>query len=180
MKPIVFLLALTALLPVVASGAEEFAVWQNKRYVLAYNPEGQPESISDTDVIDALAHAAQVWAPCGVAVVFGGFSHKPFDQLDGVNVMGWQKEIPGLLALTLPQYLRRILLDADIRLNRALIHDPATLRRVVAHEVGHALGLFDHSTDLDSLMNEKEFVRRGVDTPSAADLALCRARYNWK
>ena len=180
MKLISLILCITAMLPSVASADEEFAVWQDKRYVLAYNPVDRPEGVSDAAVIDALLHAAAVWAPCGVSVIFGGFSRKSFEQLDGVNVIGWQKEIPGLLALTLPQYLRRILLDADIRLNRSLIRDADMLRRVVVHEVGHALGLFDHSTDPDSLMNEKEFVWRGINTPSAADMALCRARYNWE
>lgn len=163
-----------------AVAAEDYAVWQGKRYVIAYNPSGKPNGISDAEVIDALAHAAQVWAPCGVQVVFGGFTRRPFDQLDGFNVMGWQADISGLMALTMPQYLRRILLDADIRLNQNKFVDAGVLRQVVAHEVGHALGLFAHSTRPDSLMNEKTFLPSGIDSPSTEDLALCRQRYDWK
>ncbi|SFN16224.1 Matrixin [Formivibrio citricus] len=177
MKLFIFALALLGSLP--ASAAEDYAVWQDKRFVIAYNPNGRPEGISDTEVIDALVHAAAVWSPCGVQVVFGGFTGQSLDRLDGRNVIGWQAELPGLMALTLPQYLRRILLDADIRLNRGLIRDRDTLRRVVAHEMGHALGLFNHSGEPDSLMNERQFQARGIDTPSKADLALCQARYRW-
>lgn len=163
-----------------AGAAEDYAVWQDKRYVIAYNPAARPNGISNAEVIDALAHAAAVWAPCGVRVAFGGFTHKPFDRLDGFNVIGWQTDIPGLMALTLPQYLRRILLDADIRLNQNKFTDAGTLRQVVAHEVGHALGLFAHAMAPDSLMNEKTFQLSGIDSPSAEDLALCRRRYDWK
>ena len=159
--------------------AEDYAVWQHKRYVLAYNPAGRPAGVSDADVIDALAHAASAWAACGIQVEFGGFTHRPFDQLDGINVIGWQNEIPGLLALTLPQYLRRILLDADIRLNRTQVANAKLLREVVAHEMGHALGLFEHSTVKNSLMNEREFLLQDIDQPSAQDLSVCRQRYTW-
>ena len=168
----------TACAQVVA--AEDYAVWQDKRYVIAYNPSGKPNGISDADVIDALAHAAAVWASCGVRVEFGGFTRRPIDHLDGVNVIGWQVDIPGLMALTLPQYLRRILLDADIRLSAGLVRDADTLRQVIAHEVGHALGLFMHSAEADSLMNEKRFLSPRLDTPSGQDMQSCQQRYDWK
>lgn len=177
MKPLALILAL--IFPATILAADDYAVWQDKRYVLAYNPDGQPGTINNADIIDALAHAATAWSPCGVQVVFGGFTRQPFDQLDGANVIGWQAELPGLMALTMPQYLRRIMLDADIRLNHAQIRDRDTLRRVVTHEIGHALGLFDHVSELNSLMNEKAFLLQEIDTPSQADMALCRARYRW-
>jgi len=163
-----------------ARGAEDYAVWQGKRFVIAYNPDNRPEGVSDADVIDALAHAAAAWAPCGIRVEFGGFTRRPFDQLDGFNVIGWQEKMPGLMALTLPQHLRRILLDADIRLNKEKLTNAKVLRQVVAHEVGHALGLFAHSLAPDSLMSETSFQLRGIDMPSTSDLALCRQRYGWK
>lgn len=179
MKSASWLLWLALLATTFGFAAEDYAVWQDKRYVLAYNPAGRPHGVSDADVLDALAHAAAVWAPCGIRVEFGGFAGRPFDQLDGVNVIGWQGEMPGLLALTLPQYVRRILLDADIRLNRTQLANAALLRQVVAHEIGHALGLFDHSTTRESLMNDREFLLQGIDQPSVQDLALCRQRYAW-
>ena len=160
--------------------ADEYAVWQGKIYAVSYNPAGRPEGVSDADVIDALKHAAEVWRACGVQVQYKGLTQQAMDRLDGNNVIGWQKDIPGLLALTLPQYLRRIMLDADIRLNAGQIHDKQVLKQVVAHEVGHALGLFDHSREPDSLMNGEEFVTKGLDKPSASDMALCQARYQWK
>lgn len=56
----------------------------------------------------------------------------------------------------------------------SLAADPASARRVVAHELGHVLGLARHSTSAADLM----FRTPAVERPSAADAATVQLLYH--
>ncbi|WP_028453466.1 matrixin family metalloprotease [Chitinilyticum aquatile] len=176
--------ALSLLLPVVFSRAAGMAeadapVWPGKVYVLAYNPAGAPPGIRDSDVIDGMIAAADAWATCGVKVQFGGYTARKPDGLDGYNVIGWLPDMPGLLALTEPRQVRRILLDADINLSATTVRTRERLIAVIVHEVGHGLGMIDHSPNPDSIMYER-FASRGTVKPTAEDIQRCQARYRFR
>lgn len=58
----------------------------------------------------------------------------------------------------------------DVTVYRSRVADEAQFRRVVAHEIGHVLGIGTHSGDADDLM----FALPAVDAPSAADARTLR------
>ncbi|MBE9609012.1 hypothetical protein [Chitinilyticum piscinae] len=164
--------------PVMALDERDDPVWQNKTYVLLYNPSGAPATIRDSDILDAMIAASEAWAPCGVKIEFAGYTKLGLEH-DGKNVIGWVPALPGALAHTETRQFRRILTDADIALSASGIRSREWLMAALVHEVGHGIGLVQHSPSRDSILFD-DSVSVGTVRPSADDLARCRARYRFR
>lgn len=113
--------------------------------VMYYNPAGAPEGITIEQVKMALA----VWnmPESGIRAVFGGVTDLPTSKWleydDGYSVIGW-----GNTAIGSANYAPD---ECDIRLGEGYDWSYYHVERVLAHEVGHCLGL-GHSDVPGSLM----------------------------
>ena len=114
--------------------------------VIYYNPTGSPEGITEAQVVEGI----RTWntAGAGIRVIYGGLTdlpaskHSGYD--DGVSIIGW-----GGSSLGSANYTGA---ECDIILG-ATPYDWTYYYagRIVAHEVGHCLGL-GHSDVPGSLM----------------------------
>ena len=163
---------LLALLPSVA-GAYSYlnpGEFRTASLVIYYNPEGAPAGVTPEQV----AEGVWTWntAQAGIRAVYGGITDLPpskhlgFD--DQVNVIGW-----GGTSLGSANYSG---LECDIALG-ATPYDWTyySVARVVAHEVGHCLGM-GHSEVFGAIMWASVGAESDV-TLSEDDVAGLRSAY---
>lgn len=158
--------------------------WQDKTYRWHYSRAGEPAWLEPGMGRYLFQRAASLWAACGVQLEFAGETSLPAGQIDGVNVAGWSSTLPReMRGITLKRSAARALLEADVAISathRELRASPLLLRKVILHELGHALGLV-HSADCSDVMSFGGACRvRARDLPqrpTAGDLAQCAERY---
>ena len=140
------LLLVLALLPSFAFTFINEGDFRETSFVVYYNPEGAPEGVTPGQI----AEGVWTWnsAGAGIRAVYGGLTTLPpskhLGYLDGVNVIGW-----GGTSLGSANYSGA---ECDIILG-ATPYDWTyySAARIIAHEVGHCLGL-GHSDVPGSLM----------------------------
>ena len=144
--------------------------FRNTTLIIYYNPEGAPDNVTAEQV----AAGIYTWntAGAGMHAVYGGITNLPpsrhLGYSDGANVIGW-----GGTSLGSANYSGA---ECDISLG-AVPYDWTyySVSRVVAHEVGHCLGL-GHSDISGAIMYPS--VGAGTDVTLAADdVAGLRAAY---
>lgn len=132
------------------------ARWPQAPIKWVYNPSSQPSSLTTTQVVNVLKAAASRWGnACGLQFEYGGTSTATAGNNDGVSVIAWEGPLSvnssfGGYAQTYSKKLP-LIDEADIWLNPALYSNLDNLDGLVAHELGHFIGL-DHSNNPNSIM----------------------------
>jgi hypothetical protein len=146
-----------------------------------YNHVGAPPLVRMERVVAALQYAAGGWQPCGVAMTYAGETAARPGVEDQHNVIGWSR-LPDVWgvddagAVVLPWMQDGKTIEVDIMLEPRMIRTVSELRYVLAHELGHALGL-GHSAQADSLMRPTAYSNELDPRPSRLDLRNCQALY---
>ena len=157
-----------------------------------YNHAGAPAQFDAPTVVSTVQAAMGQWsAVCGVSFVYDGPSATPPSppqsaNPDQENVVAWgsvEAYIPNAAGVTDSFYVPASdgggsLYDADIVLdNTGRIPTPGTLTGVVAHEVGHMLGL-SHSELMGNLMSgPPDSAYTALATLQPDDVRGCRCLY---
>ncbi|MCX8050198.1 MAG: matrixin family metalloprotease [Methylohalobius sp.] len=162
-------------------------VWPDKVYRWHYNPQNHPPWLPEERVRAWVMEAAEQWEDCGVRMEYLGDTQSRPGAIDGQNVVGWSYAVPPKIrAATVGQAKSGRLIERDIafRPDRAEFKRfPRLLRKVIAHEFGHALGL-THSPDCDDVMTlaaDCPPVHPSLlpIKPTPDDLVRCRALYHF-
>ena len=149
-----------------------------------YSRAAEPAWLDPGLGLHLFRNAAEAWAACGVRLEFAGETDRPAGAGDGVNVAGWSVRLPpGMRGATFKQRAGSALIEADVAINaanREFRASPELLRKVILHELGHALGL-THSADCADVMSFGAACRVPArllpQRPAAGDLAQCAERY---
>lgn len=151
-----------------------------------YNPQDEPgwlEGLGRQWVTEAM----QGWEGCGVRFVYKGTTELKPGEPDRVNVVGWGQNLGQDQRGQTSGSIRRkrgVAMERDVALasNRPEFElQPRLLRKVIAHEIGHVVGL-DHSGNCYDVMGY------GADCPQVEpealpiaptdnDLQRCKALY---
>ena len=158
--------------------------WPQERYVWFYNPTGHPPMLDDAWTLAMIREVAARWQSCGVRLEYGGQTERVPGAIDGVNVVGWRNDGKQFSAWTTwAAHRDGLAVEADVTLYANIFEHywrqgldvQRELRKSVAHEFGHVLGL-SHSPHPEDAMSVKLLSRADWPLPSSNDLARCRAQ----
>ena len=169
------------------SGVEQVSpgVWPDRTFRWYYNPQNAPAWLGPQEARAIVQEAARQWETCGVRMAYQGETDQAPGVMDGRNVVGWSIDMPRQLrGITQGRAKAGTLLERDIAFRpdrNEFERFPRLLKKVIAHEFGHAIGL-THSKRCDDVMTlAADCHRRSPGTlpltPTANDLARCHALY---
>ena len=160
--------------------------WPGTSVGVGYNPAGKPPGLGGDEA--AIRAGAVSWNGVGAAIAFrdlqpssaglGGCHNAP----DGQNVVGWARAEGGVLARTCTWYdSGGLAIEFDIEVSQGFAWTTSDvpnvdLQSVVAHELGHALGL-NHSPDGSALMFDTYMITTMKRYPQPDDIAGLTAIY---
>lgn len=160
-------------------------IWPDGIYEWFYNGENHPSWLTEEDAKQLVVDATMEWQACGVSLNFLGDTRLSPGAMDGVNVVGWSFSIsPTLRGITLGRSNGRLLIEKDVLIRpdrNEFKQSQRLLKKVIIHEIGHAIGL-KHSNQCVDVMTLASDCPR---TPSYllplhvtdADLNQCKDLY---
>lgn len=166
------------------------------RLTISYNPAHAPDWLAVSAATEMIQRAAAKWAECGVRLEMGGLTNRSPEKKDGVSVIGWARQVPSatvplkgetgvranfamdrnLLGLSRLRMTADRIAEADMLLSAPDIQDLQGLETVILHELGHWIGLIDHSPFRGSVMNKQLGVWAATRL-SPEDLDRCQRIY---
>ncbi len=158
-----------------------------------YNHANAPQALAGDPaaIVAQLQKSLDKWSSqCAVSYVYEGETTNAPTPVatgtggpvaDGVTVVGWGALEPTLGGFAYAWYTQdgadRVIIEADVMLNRDNVTTLAEVDRLVTHEWGHALGL-DHSNTESAIMAGPPSTHyNALVTPQADDVRGCRCTY---
>jgi len=151
-----------------------------------YSSQNEPIDINSEEIIGAIIKAASVWRACGIEMNFKGTVQSPPNKHDKLNMIGWGNLPLGIRAITFRDVNKEsaAISESDIFINfnaKKLRSDKKLFAKVVAHEFGHAIGLF-HSKGCEDVMSSAKDCGPLIpdpppQNPTKNDLEQCSLRY---